>query len=89
MSLMVGVRSYPARNTLMGIDSPRTGAPSMISYLGRDQVNRRQMSRMSLTYRMFQMSRISLMFLMSQMYRMYRMSQLSQMSKTRIDIHPF
>ena len=82
MSLMVGVRSYPARNTLMGIDSPRTGAPSMISYLGRGQVNRRQMSRMSLDVtRMFQMSRISLMFLMSQMYRMSQLSQMSKMSQ--------
>jgi hypothetical protein len=30
---MVGVKSYPARNTLIGMDSPLTGAPSMISYL--------------------------------------------------------
>ncbi|KDR15526.1 hypothetical protein L798_10592 [Zootermopsis nevadensis] len=33
MSLILGVRSYPARNTLIGMLSPRTGAPSIISYL--------------------------------------------------------
>ena len=40
ISRIVGVRSYPARNTRIGIDSPLTGAPSIISYLknGKNQL---------------------------------------------------
>lgn len=37
MSRIVGVRSYPAKKTLMGIDSPLTGAPSIISYLNSEK----------------------------------------------------